>query len=83
MSESQYLGIIGSFWMILTGILGWIGIRIFNKLDSLSTQMTDINTGLQRQLTDGDNILHGRINEIDRRVTRVETRCHIEHEAGK
>jgi len=83
MTEPQFIGIIGSIVSILVGLLAWIGIRIFNKLDSLSAQMSEINTGLQRQLIDGDNILHGRINEIDRRVTRVETRCSIEHEAGK
>lgn len=79
MSDPQYIGIIGAIWMLLSGIIGWIGIRIFSKLDHLSEQMTDIHAGLQKQLTEGDNILHGRINEMDRRVTRVETRCSIEH----
>lgn len=79
MTEVQYIGIIGAIWFVLAGILGWVGIRIFGKLDSLSEQMNEIHTGLQKQMSDADTILHGRINEIDRRVTRVETRCSIEH----
>ena len=81
MSESQYMGIISAIFFILVGLVGWIGARIFAKLDGLSDQMTTLSLGLQKQITDGDNILHHRVNEIDRRVTRVETKCHIEHGA--
>jgi predicted PurR-regulated permease PerM len=83
MTEAHYTGIISAIFFLLVGVVGWIGARIFSKLDSLSEQMTSISAGLQKQITDGDNILHHRVNEIDRRVTRVETRCSIEHDDGK
>jgi len=83
MSESQYINLIGSISGVLLSVLAWVGVRIFAKLDSLSKQMSEIHEGLQKQITEGDNILHSRINDIDRRVTRVETRCSMEHEAGK
>ena len=83
MNEAQLINLIGSISGVLLALLAWIGVRIFAKLDSLSKQMSEIHEGLQKQIADGDNILHNRINEIDRRVTRVETRFHIEHEAGK
>lgn len=79
MSETQYISIIGSMLMILVGIVGWIGTRIFNKLDGLADQQAKNHDAIQKQITDGDNILHNRITEIDRRVTRVETRCNMEH----
>ena len=79
MTEPQYINLIGSIFGILLAVLAWIGVRIFSKLDGLSTQMAEVHQGLQKQITDGDNILHDRIIEIDRRVTRVETRCTVEH----
>lgn len=83
MTEAHYTGIISAIFFILVALVSWIGARIFSKLDSLSEQMTSISAGLQKQITDGDNILHHRVNEIDRRVTRVETRCSMEHDDGK
>ena len=83
MTEAHYTGIISAIFFILVALVSWIGARIFSKLDSLSEQMTSISAGLQKQITDGDNILHHRVNEIDRRVTRVETRCGMEHNDGK
>lgn len=83
MTEAHYTSIIAAIFFILVGLVGWIGARIFGKLDSLSEQMSSITAGLQKQITDGDNILHHRVNEVDRRLTRVETKCSIEHEAKK
>lgn len=84
MTEAQYTSVIAALWFLLTGILGWVGLRIFGKLDKLSEQMSSINVGLQKQISDGDNILHGRINSLDRRVSRVEAKCHITvHESAE
>lgn len=80
MSEPQLVGIVGSVLMVLVGLVGWIGTRIFAKLDRLSDQQSDMQSGLQRQINEGDNVLHHRVNELDRRVTRVETRCSMEHD---
>lgn len=82
MTETNYINMISAISGVLLGVLAWIGVRIFSKLDGLSNQVSDFHRGLQAQIADGDNLLHGRINDLDRRVTRVETRCSIEHEAG-
>ena len=82
MTEAHLTSVVNGLWVILMGVLGWIGVRIFNKLDKLSEQMAAVSDGLQKQISDGDNILHGRITELGERVTRVETRCQIEHKGA-
>lgn len=83
MTEAHYTSIIAAIFFILVGMVGWVGTRIFWKLDNLSEQMTALSSGLQKQIVDGDSILHHRVNEVDRRLTRVETKCSIEHERGQ
>ena len=83
MTEAHYTSIISAIFFILVGMLGWVGTRIFGKLDNLSEQMAALHSGLQKQIVDGDSILHHRVNEVDRRLTRVETKCSIEHERAQ
>ena len=47
---------------MLIAVLGWLGNKIYTKLESLSDAMDAVK-----------DELHERINKIDRRVTRVET----------
>ena len=49
-------------------ILGWLGNKIYAKLDEMSGTMRAI---------EGD--LHDRINGLDKRVTVIETRCEANH----
>ena len=74
MSETQLIAISGAvlaaMFGLLTAILGWIGSKMYAKMEEISKTMRDIA---------GD--LHERINGIDRRVTVVETvqrSCHRE-----
>lgn len=80
MTETHYIGLLSTSFFTLLGLLSWIGVRIFGKLDGLSSQLVAFRESVQKQITDGDNILHHRVNELDRRVTRVETKCSIEHD---
>jgi len=72
MSETQLLTIASSLVATLFGllvtVLGWIGSKIYTKLDEMSNTMHSIASDL-----------HERINDLDRRVTVVETRCDNNH----
>ena len=58
MSESMLLSLVAALFAMLTGILAWVGMRIFEKLDHLGDQIAD-----------GNGELHDRITALDRRVT--------------
>lgn len=68
MTETQLLTIAASLVAALFGvlvvILGWMGNKIYEKLNDMASTMTSIA---------GD--LHDRINGLDRRITVVETKC--------
>lgn len=72
MSETQLLTIASSLVATLFGllvtVLGWLGSKIYTKLDEMSNTMHSIASDLNE-----------RINDLDRRVTVVETRCDNNH----
>ena len=75
MSETVMLTIaaslVATLFGVLVALLGWIGSKIYEKLNDMAKTMTEIA---------GD--LHERINGIDRRVTVIETRCHDRRNSG-
>lgn len=72
MTESQLLTIasalVATMFGLLITVLGWIGSRVYSKLDEMNNTMHTIASEL-----------HNRINGLDRRVTVVETRCGVNH----
>lgn len=72
MSEVMLLTIaaslVATLFGLLVAILGWLGNKIYTKLDEMSSTMHGIA---------GD--LHDRINGLDKRITVVETRCTTNH----
>lgn len=72
MTEGQMLSIASSIVATLFGllvlILGWIGNKLYSKLDEISKR-------LERMAGE----LHERINGIDRRLTVVESACDHHH----
>ena len=60
--------LVATLFGLLVTLLGWLGNKIYSKLDDMSVTMTNISTDL-----------HGKISDLDRRVTRVETRCETNH----
>lgn len=72
MSETLMLTIaaslVATLFGLLVAVLGWLGSKIYTKLEEMATTMHAIA---------GD--LHERINGLDRRVTVVETRCKSNH----
>ena len=53
---------------LLCAIMGWVGNRVSVKLDELDAKISAMASEL-----------HTRINQIDNRVTKLETRCAFEH----
>lgn len=65
------LAIVAAMFGLLTAVLGWLGSRIYSKLDEMGKTMNAIASDL-----------HEKINGLDRRVTVVETQqqvCHQRH----
>jgi hypothetical protein len=87
--EQYLITIIGGLALTLCGIISWIGVRIFNKLDEVSRDQANNYRdfcnrldGLYSKVLEGDNALHGRVTEMDRRLTRVEAHCSAVHLNG-
>ncbi len=72
MTPNDFLAVAG--WMVaalfgmLCAILGWIGNKIFEKLNSMSDDIHKLASEL-----------HERVNGLDRRVTIIETKCATNH----
>lgn len=60
--------LVATLFGLLVTLLGWLGNKIYTKLDDMSKTMSAISADL-----------HGKISDLDRRVTRVETRCSSNH----
>lgn len=56
------LALTGTLFSFLIALLAWMGNKVYNKLDEMSTSIRNIETDL-----------HERISQIDRRVVRIET----------
>ena len=62
---------VATLFGLLVSILSWAGTRMFNKLDEMN-----------RNIVTGNQEIHERITELDRRVTVVETKCTLSHGKG-
>lgn len=65
------LSLVATLFGILVLMMGWMGNKAYTKLGEIASAMRNIESDL-----------HGRISQLDRRVTRVETKCNIEPEAS-
>lgn len=66
---SLYSTIVTTLFAILVAVLGWLGTRLYVKLDEMSKSL---------RIIEGD--LHDRITNIDKRLVAVEARCIYEHD---
>lgn len=57
------LALIGALFGVLTALIGWLGNKSYLKLEEISGNLVLMA-----------NELHARINAIDRRVVRLETK---------
>lgn len=69
MSDTQLLTIsaqlVAALFGILIMLLGWLGSKLYSKLESMSDAFNEIKREIQK---------------IDNRVTRLEERCRFEHD---
>lgn len=76
MNETQLLTLattlVAALFGLLCAILGWVGNKLFSKLEDLAKGMSEISSEL-----------HEKVNGIDRRLTVVETRCSAKHHLTK
>lgn len=56
------LSLVGTFFGILVAMLGWIGNKIYSKLE-------EMNNGLNKL----DKDLTAKVHDIDKRITRLES----------
>lgn len=66
------MSVVGAMFGLLCLLLGWVGAGMHRKLDVMGEKLS---------LMAGE--LHTRINHIDNRLTKVETRCAYEHDPQK
>lgn len=63
------LALVAVLFGLLTTVLGWMGNKVYSKLDEMSKSLNTIKAEL-----------HQRIAGIDRRVTVIETRLELRSE---
>ena len=70
MSDTQLMTIsaqlVAALFGILIMLLGWLGSKLYSKLESMSDAFNEIKREIQK---------------IENRVTRLEERCRYEHDA--
>ena len=61
--------LVAALFGVLAVIVGWIGSRVIEKLDSVVEMLHQVAEEL-----------HSRINKLDTRVSVIETRCGVQHD---
>lgn len=62
--------LVATMFALLVAIFGWLGNKIYERLGELGKTLHNV-----------EQELHGRITDLDRRVTRVEAKCDTNHKA--
>lgn len=71
------LTLVASLFGVLIALLAWMGNKVYNKISEMASAMHNIEVDL-----------HGKISDLDRRMTVVETVCapactaHIKRRSG-
>ena len=66
------MSLIATLFGLLIAVLGWMGNKVYGKISEMASSMHNI-----------ERDLHGRISDLDRRVTRVETRVGVGNERNQ
>lgn len=69
------VGLISILFGCLVGVVGWAGSQIKEELKTLGDKMEITNNTLTKIERD----LRGELSDLDRRVTRVESKCEAVH----
>ena len=69
---------IGALLGALVAVIGWAGSQIRKELETLGTKVEQTNGTLNKIERD----LRGELTDLDRRITRVESKCEQIHTNG-
>ena len=87
---SEVITLLGVVFFLLIGVLGWIGNKVHNRLDNLTSTVDKkfdqlhgvldaIKDDLHGRITDTERRMNSQVVDIDRRVGKLETRCDLIH----
>jgi hypothetical protein len=74
---------IGGLLGLLILLLGWIGSKLHERLDSINKTLMIKLEEIYGSLNKIERDLRGELVSMDRRVTRIEERCSINNENGR
>jgi hypothetical protein len=87
MTQSEMLviaaSLVATMFGLLCAVLGWIGSRMFGKLDELVSLIGTVKDELHERISEYQESQNDRWNGIERRMSAVETRCTIYHQTAK
>ncbi len=72
------IGLISVLFGCLVGVIGWAGSQIKQQIKDLGDKMEVTNSTLTKIERD----LRGELTNLDRRITRVESKCENMHNGG-
>jgi len=75
--EGYLTAVIGALFTLLVLVLGWIGSRVHQRLDSLTIMLSEKLGNMDAKLGGIERDLRDELVTLDRRVTRVEAEHHI------
>lgn len=73
--------IISAMFGLLATVLGWIGNKVYGKLDEVVKAVGSVKDELHTRITDTDRRQTTALIEIDRRVSKIEAVCTTQHKS--
>jgi hypothetical protein len=83
MTETQLLtlasALLAAMFGLLTAVLGWVGSRMYGKLDEVVRALGTVKDELHDRITTTDRRHSDNFSGLEQRVVALETRCHFFH----
>lgn len=87
MNDVQLLTIsaslVATLFGVLIGVLSWIGNKVYSKLEQLAESVQTIKDDLHGRITSLSELVNARINQLDVRMVKLETRFNDAHSVDK
>jgi sensor domain CHASE-containing protein len=79
---NELIALIGVMFFLLISVLAWIGNRVHTRLDNLTATVDAKFEQIHTVLSSIERDLRGDLVDLDRRISRLETRCDLHHHEG-
>jgi hypothetical protein len=83
MTETQLLttasALLAAMFGLLTAVLGWVGSRMYGKLDEVVKALGNVKDELHERITTTDRRHTDNFADLEHRVVALETRCTFYH----